>query len=423
MPNVSPKGIYWSKVLGKFVSVQLFVQILGFASGILLIRALDKQQYAYFTIANTIQGAMNVLADSGISYGVLAIGGKVWQERYRFGQLVNTGLQVRIYLAGIVLVVVTPILLWMLISNGASFADAILITAAVLVGLNAQLSLNVLDVVLQLNSQINRIQSLQILLAISRLILLVIAYFTFLNAAVAVLTASISMAIQRLILTRWATESIDAEAPTNKEDRKEIIRIIKNQLPNAIFYSLQGQITVLLITIFGKTQSIAEVGALGRLAVVFSVVNEIMGKIVLPRFARCQSLKLMRRQYWQIMAIFCLFGLLILGLTAIFSSEILWILGKQYFHLKKELLLVAMSTLFNSITATMWSINATKVWIEYSWLNIPGTLFAQILLLLFLDVSTVEGVVVFSLMSAIPTFLINAMLTYRGLFSCKHKLL
>jgi hypothetical protein len=59
----------------------------GFASGILLIRGLEQTEYAYFTIANTMQGTINVLADMGVSIGLMSIGGRVWQDRHRFGQL------------------------------------------------------------------------------------------------------------------------------------------------------------------------------------------------------------------------------------------------------------------------------------------------------------------------------------------------
>lgn len=82
----TPKTFYWLKTLSKFVSVQLVVQVLGFASGILLIRTLDKQEYAYFTLANSMQGTMNVLANAGVGSALWAIGGKVWQDPYRFGQ-------------------------------------------------------------------------------------------------------------------------------------------------------------------------------------------------------------------------------------------------------------------------------------------------------------------------------------------------
>lgn len=419
MPTISPKVIYWGKTLSKFVSVQLVIQALVFASGILLIRTLDKTEYAYYTIANTMQGTMNVLADSGISIGLTAIGAKVWQDQYRFGQLINTALQLRIFLAAVALTFVTPILLWMLISNGASIVYAILITAAVLVGINAQLLLGVLEVVPRLHSQLSRVQNMDLIPTVFRLLLLCGAYFTFLNTAVAVLAASISMVVKRFFLSRWVTDSIDIKAPINKEDRRQILAIIKNEAPNAVFYCIQGQLTVWLISIFGNTKSIAEVGALGRLAVIYSIINAVMIGIVLPSFARCQSVSLLYRRYWQIIGTFCLMGLFLVGLTALIPSQILWILGNQYDHLKTELLLMVMSTAFSSIVGTMWSINATKAWIQYSWLNIPGTIATQIILLILLDVSTVKGVIIFGILSNIPFFAVNIFLTYRGFYLWK----
>jgi len=64
------------RVVGSFVAVQIIVQLLGFLSGILLIRILEQREYAFFTIANTMQGTLNLLADVGISVGLVSICGR-----------------------------------------------------------------------------------------------------------------------------------------------------------------------------------------------------------------------------------------------------------------------------------------------------------------------------------------------------------
>src|ERR1039457_1177875 len=86
------RAFHRARVVGSFAIVQGVVQVIGFLSGILLVRWLDQREYAYFTIANTMQGTINLLADIGISVGLVSIGGRVWHDRYRFGQLINTGL-------------------------------------------------------------------------------------------------------------------------------------------------------------------------------------------------------------------------------------------------------------------------------------------------------------------------------------------
>src|SRR5713101_1988875 len=126
------RAFYHARIVGNFALVQAGVQTIGFLSGILLVRWLPQQEYAYFTIANTIQGTINLLADIGISVGLISIGGRVWQDRHRFGQLINTALAVRRKLGALAIVVVTPILCLLLVKNGASFSYTAILTAVVL---------------------------------------------------------------------------------------------------------------------------------------------------------------------------------------------------------------------------------------------------------------------------------------------------
>ncbi|MEH2250274.1 polysaccharide biosynthesis protein [Nostoc sp.] len=415
MSNLWSNFVHRLKIIGKFVSIQIVVQALSLVSGILLVRTLDQQQYAYFTIANTMQSTMNLLADTGISMSLSAIGGKVWQDRYRFGQLINTAMQLRYYLAAISISIVTPILLWMLIRNGASLTYAVLITFVVLLGLSFQLTTDVLLVIPRLHSQINKIQNLDLLSSVTRFVLLGISYITYLNGVVVIGISSIVIVMQRIMLSSWANEKIDSEASINQEDKKHILAIIKHQAPNAIYYCFQGQLMLYLITLFGDINNIAQIGALGRVGIVFSLINPVMNNIVLPSFSRCQSASVLRKYYLYLLTILFIIAGLIIIFTLLFPEQILWILGSKYTSLHKELVLMVINTLFSSIVGIMWSINASKAWINYSWINIPFTLSVQIVILLVLDLSSVLNVITFSLISQLPAFIINIYLTHRGI--------
>jgi O-antigen/teichoic acid export membrane protein len=415
--TASPRFAYWAKTLSKFVSVQLIVQAVGAVSGILLVRVLDQREYAYFTIAFAMYGTMNLLADAGIGIGLSSIGGRVWQDSYRFGQLIKTAMHLRRYLAGATIVIVAPILLWMLMSNGASGTYAALIALIVLLNLNFQLMAGVLLVVPRLHSQIGRVQTLDLLGALSRLAILLAAYFIFLNAAVAALAAVVATLAQFLLLARWTPDNIDTLAPVSDEDRSALLKIVKSQMPNAIFYCMQGQLTVWLITIFGDTQNIAEVGALGRLSIIFSVIGAVMSSIVLPGFARCHSPAKLRQRYFQIVSAFCLFGISLIGLARLFPDQLLWILGPKYSHLRSEVVLMMALTSFSSVVGAMWLLNAAKAWVKYTWINIPSVILMQVILLSFLNISTLNGVLWFGVLSLVPTFLLNCGLSYRGLYS------
>ncbi|MBD2093926.1 polysaccharide biosynthesis protein [Trichocoleus sp. FACHB-591] len=419
--KVSPKRfLHKVRILGKFVSVQLLVQALGFASGILLVRTLDKQQYAYLTIASTMQSAMHVLTDSGIGGGITFIGGKVWQSHYLFGRLINTAVYLRRHIALIVTVLIAPILSWILVSNHASAIYSALVTSLVLLSLSFQINIGIFSVVLQLHSQINQIQVLDLIFSFSRLLLLYIALsMSFLNAAVAILATSIAAGVQSSLLQRWANKSIDVNAPIDKGDQKIIVDLYKKQIPLGIFYCFQGQITILLISLLGSTENIAEVGALGRLGAIFAVISAVMTNVLIPSFSRCQTIEIMYHRYWQIIGALFLFGISLIGITALFPDKMLWVLGAKYSYLKNEVLLIVVSAVVNSIVGTMWHLNAYKAWVKHCWLQIPITILMQTVLLFFLNVSTINGVIIFGILSLIPNFFLNIYMGYVGFSALK----
>jgi O-antigen/teichoic acid export membrane protein len=409
------RALHRARVVGSFAFVQAIVQLVSFVSGILMIRYLDQREYAYFTIANTMQGTLNVLADIGISIGLVSIGGRVWQDRHRFGQLVNTALGLRRRLGLFATLAVVPILYFMLVKNGASVSYTALLIAVVLLGLAVQLSIGVLSVVPRLRSDISRIQTIDLTGAAARLIGLIVLMYQFLNGAVALAIGSATLLLQYWMLRSYVNGVIDPKAAENAEDRAAMKSFIRSQAANAIFFCLQGQITVFLISFFGRNVgSVAEVGALGRLAMVFAVLSHLLANVFAPAFARCQTLPKLRWQYAAIVGAVACFSLLIIGAAALFPGQFLFVLGNKYAHLERELLLMVGGAVISAMASTLWSLNSAKAWIVGSWLYIPLTLATQLALIPSTNFSSVSGVLIFNLVSMIPNLLLNLVLSYRG---------
>jgi O-antigen/teichoic acid export membrane protein len=404
-----------AKIVGNFAVVQAAVQIIGFLSGILLVRTLEQRDYAYFTIANTMQGTINLLADIGISVGLVSIGGRVWQDRHRFGQLINTALAVRKKLGALAIVIVTPILCFLLVKNGASFSYTAILTALVLAGLLLQFSLGILSVVPRLRSDVPRIQAIDFAGAIARLLLLVTVMYVFLNAGVAIAIAAATFLLQYFMLRKYVGNVIDVDAPENDEDRAAMFGFIRKLAANTVFYCLQGQITVFLISFFARrATSVAEVGALGRLAMIFAVLSNLLTNIFVPAFARCQNARKLIWLYAAIVGGVATFSLLVLAGVAFFPDQFLFVLGGKYAHLHRELLLMVGGAVLASLTGTFWALNASKAWVAGAWLYIPLTLATQLALIPYTDFSSVMGVLTFNLISAIPNLVLNIVLSYRG---------
>ena len=411
----SPQLAGWTKTLTRFLTLEALIQCLTFACGILIVRALPKAEYALFTLANTLQATMNLMADNGIGSGITAIGGRVWKDHSRFGQLIATAMRLRRGFALISVTLITPLLFWMLLRNGASPSYGAVITAVVLLGFYFQLTVGVLMPVPRLHLEVNRIQNLNVWSTALRLALLVIAYGTFLNTPIALLAAAISLGLQELLLRRWVPRMADLRASTNEGDRREILKIVRDQAPNSIYYCVQSQLTVWLISVFGSATGVAEVGALGRLAVIFGMLASFMGNVIYPRFARVQERGLLWLRYWQILGGHAALALILLAVAAFLPDALLWVLGPKYSHLRQELFLMMLNGVLFSILACMWQLNVARGWIVSPWLMIPIGVVTQVILILLLDVSQVRGVLLLNIYSMIPAFFLNLLRTRQGI--------
>jgi len=401
--------------IGNYVLVQAVVQIIAFSSGILLVRWLPQREYAFFTIANAMQATLMLLADIGISIGLISIGGRVWQDRHRFGELINTGLSLRRKLAAAAVLIVAPILYAMLTRNGASSIYTLVLIVVVLAGFSIQLAVDIYSVVPRLHSDIGRIQKIDFICAVVRLLLILGLVYLFATAGLAVAIASATFLLQYFLLRAYAAKVVDLKANENAEDRREMVRLIKKLAANAIFYCFQGQITVFLISFFGRhAGSVAEVGALGRLAMIFTVLMNLLTNIFVPAFARCHDKRKLHYLYAAVVGGVVLFSLVVLAGAAFFPEQFLFVLGNRYTHLHRELLLIVGASVITSLAAALWFLNASKAWVTGSWLYIPLTLATQIALIPFTDFSSVAGVLTFNLISAVPSLLLNLVLSYRG---------
>jgi hypothetical protein len=128
----------WLRIInqGKLVTLtagaQVLIQGIGFISGILIIRILPTHEYALYTLANTMLGIMILLADGGITTGVMAQGGKVWQNNDRLGAVIATGLDLRKKIAIASVLISAPILIFLLHHHMASWFMSCLIFITIL---------------------------------------------------------------------------------------------------------------------------------------------------------------------------------------------------------------------------------------------------------------------------------------------------
>ena len=390
----------------------MVIQVLGFLSGILIVRHLSKPDYAWFTIANSLVSTLGMIADSGVSAAVSSVGGTIWQDNARFGSLIRTALTLRRKFAILTVIVVTPIFIWLLVKNQAPGWTVAVVVSAALMGFSLQLTAGILGIVVSLRQEIRRMQSLGLAAAVLRLALVASACLVFFDARVAVIIGLCGPGLSTWFLRQWVKTSVDWNAQERSDYRSRILAVVKKQAPLTIFFCLQGQIIVWLISIFGSKERVAEIGALGRFAMIFVVLSSVMNSIVVPRFARCQNPSVLRRRYWQVTTGFALLAGSFVALSAAFPRPLLWVLGVKYANLQDDVWLMMLSSSLAALFATQFALTYSKAWIAPAMISIPMEIVTQVILIQFLDLSTVRGVLWLSFGSFIPPILLNMIIAH-----------
>ncbi len=219
--------------------------------------------------------------------------------------------------------------------------------------------------------------------------------------------------MQFLFSRRWARDLANPAASPNADDRRELLRLSWKWMPNVIFFCIQGQVTLLILTWLGNPTGIADVTALGRIAALFVIFSVTFGSVLAPRFARCQETARLPRLYLLLVG-GTFFALIPLVLVAwLFPDPFLWLLGKQYRGLQSECGWVVAAGCVSQICLVMWSLNSSKGWIRLQSLAfIPMILGAQIVAAFCLDLRHFHDVLIFNLVTAaapLPVYVVDAL--------------
>lgn len=340
-------------------------------------------------------GTMVVLADGGIASGVMSEGGKIWQDRGQLGAVIKTGIYLRKRFAVGSLIIATPILFYLLYHHGASWLTSTLIALSLIPAFFSALSGRILEIVPKLHQDIAGLQKIQMTSNIGRLGLLGLTLFVFPWAYIAILASGLPQIWANIQMRKRAKMFSDSVSEINQEVQRNILKIVRRILPGAIYYAFSGQLTVWLISFTGNTNDIASIGALGKLAVVFSLIDYLFVNLIIPRFSRLPDERtLLRKKLIQLTIGIVLLCISIIAVTYIFSNQLLWILGSAYRNLNYELLLIIISSCLGIITGFSFSLASSRGWVLQPLLNIGVSVLATLMSIFLLDISTIAGVII-----------------------------
>lgn len=377
--------------------------------GITCIRLLPLDQYAQFVVVFAIQGSLVVLMDAGISGSIIPLVG----ERVNDLQLIADYIASLRQLAHRLFAFVTVLTIFvypMLVrhQHWSPHTVAAMIAIVLVSTWFARVSSAYASVLILLRDR-RAWYRIQMIASLGTLALLgIFTSLHCLNAFIAILINVCGVIWSAFACFVRARGLLRVTGKASREKCTAIIQLTLPSVPSVVLYAIQGQLSVMLITIFGRTAAVASIGALGRFRQIFILAPQINAIFVQPYFARLPRAKLKFNYFTALVTISgCCAAILVV--VRLFPGFFLWIIGPKYAGLQTELVLVVASGAISTVGSVINTINGARRFVYYSFVLTDNilTLVVQAIFISNVDLSTIKGVLWFGIISTVPTVVIN----------------
>lgn len=393
----------WAKILSAYFTAQTLTQLLGIGAGLLFVNFMPVREFALYTLAFSVITFFNFLTDLGSSTSLV----------YFFHQSVKGGAEeafvphlaavlsmrrMAFLAGGAVVAVAFP---WIAGGKGFGLRESLLVTAGILLCVWFQIVSSLRLLTLRLADRYGVSYKAEMGGGLARLVIAAALVATArLEAWLGVLASAVGSAAVTALAPAAGADVPAVAAADLRPYRRKVLRYLLPTLPGALYFSVQGPLTVWLAATFGGTRNIAEVGALGRLGLLVGIFSSLTNVVFLPRLARITDERFYRTRYLGFGGLLVLVAAALVVGAAVVPDLFLWLLGKHYAGLQRELLLVIAGAGLTLLGGYAVSVNLARSWNRWQGVAVLVLVACQAAGVALLPLSTTAGVLLFNVLSA-----------------------
>ena len=409
----------WLAIVSKLASGQVVVQGLNLLTAMLLLRLLPLSEYGLFVAANALVVLASVNSDLGLSMGFTTYGARRRDTPSSFDTLYRAVMYLRRRLFTVVavtLIIAAPLLLRRQITDQSStnVLGLSLIYALLALGIAwTQLNSNLRIAVLNMRHDSVSLSKCLIIGAATRLVFSVIFCWLWPNSIAAVIAVLFSTGLTSWSLRRYVRSPQGPGTISIEDDKKQLWTFVSPLILSSVYFALQGQLSVLLTTLFAPSTAVAQVGALTRLGQIIAFFNIFHSFLFQPLFARISS----RREF--VVTAIKMFGLITLVsapllLSAAFFPDLwLLLLGKRYAGLGAEVLLALAAPITTYYVNFIFIILSARGFTKGQWMYVIVSLVVQATFLSHYGMDSTHKALLLGFATAVATVLLQLALLVR----------
>ncbi|KAA8486784.1 hypothetical protein BDE36_1028 [Arcticibacter tournemirensis] len=405
-----------SGLVGAFLLGQGTLQLIQVISGFLLFRWLSIEEYAEYSMAFAFQCTAHVLVEFGFSGTIVALVGNRVYDKKVIGDYIKAGqfYRHRLFLAiSVFCAIIFPLLT---LKHHFSVFTTIMLLVSIITNLYFTGWSSYYTPPLKMHKKVSTLYQIQVKSGALRLVVLYIMYLvSALNSWIAALLGSMQTLMNGYLIKKSASDYVQVPKTVNPQARREMMSLLKPVMPGIVFNAFQSQIMVFILSVFGATNNIAEMGALSKIGQLYMVLSMAGGILIAPHIARVPASGLLRKYLFIAGTTIFLCSVIVFA-AYIFPEPLLWLLGSKYDHLRNELVALLICAGIGVVNGIIWEMNEARKWI-YAWdplLVIFGTISIQVACVFLLDLSSLHNVIVMSVISNLFVLAVKFSASFQG---------
>jgi O-antigen/teichoic acid export membrane protein len=410
----------WATILRDYFVWQALGQLVAISTGLLLVNFMPVHEYALYTLLASGMTFLIFFCDLGMTGSLLYFRREANVRGISYETYVLAAQQMRRWLFGLSAPLFLAVLLYLGKQAGFRFTVTLWGALIVLLAVWFQITGSIRLVVLRTEGRYRQSYYAEFLGSVGRLIAAGgMVASSMLYGLLGIVTNALGSFLTASTANRYDKDGLTAEAghqTASSAARREMFRYLLPTVPSAVYFSFQGPLVVWLSATFAGTQSVAEVGALGRLGVILGLFSGLTSMVLIPRLAAVVDEGLYRRRYVQYGLAFLLGTMGMFAAAAEFPGLFLALLGSNYAGLDRELLLVVGTTGLGLLGGYAVAINQARGWIRWQPMALVIVVAAQAGFVATLPLSTTMGVLWFGFASAAIGFVCQMCINTIGLY-------
>ena len=416
------KLLAWTRKIVTFLLNQGGIQLLSLCTGLLVLRWMSVESYAQYSVAFGFQGSVGMLIDLGFTGTIIALVGTRIDEPAVIGKYIRSALHFRTrgFLLG--LPIGLAVFWWITGRQHWPWPLRLGLFCSVMFTLYYQGWSSCYAGPLMMHQRFGPYYRTQFAGGIFRLLATGALHFlTLLTSVTGAWVNALVMALTGSLYRRYSRDLVHEPDRPDPATNREVIRLAAPTIPPVIFTAFEGQVTLFLVTYFGKSHNIAEVAALGRLTQILLVIQAFNEMVIHPYIARLPRERLLGR-YCVFAAAGVAMTLCLWAVSVLCPQLLLFIVGPKYAHLRAELPWSIAGWAMYYLSGLLWAMHSGRRWVFWWHTSLYCVMMvvAQAAGVYFFNLSTTRGILQFGLLGSGASLLVQILGGLYGFWLYRH---